>query len=100
MQHVYEKTWLAVLEACFAMSMFRGEITPLFLSLFAFLLAQKALHTLAADRVDYVSPCTDVNVHCCCGAYTAVVMRISTYTQPPNRWSRHRMSGLCTTSAC
>ena len=63
---MYEKSWITVLETCFAMTIFKDELNLLFLAQFGLLLGVKVMHWLAQERVEFVCPplrraCCDVS---------------------------------------
>ncbi|XP_076817857.1 E3 ubiquitin-protein ligase synoviolin A-like [Clavelina lepadiformis] len=53
-EHLIERAWYAVTDTCLALTMFRNEFSPLFVSAFTLLLFLKCFHWLLEDRVDYM----------------------------------------------
>ncbi|XP_011496182.1 PREDICTED: E3 ubiquitin-protein ligase synoviolin A isoform X2 [Ceratosolen solmsi marchali] len=53
-EHLMEKLWYAVTEACLAFTVFRDDFSPKFIALFTLLLFLKSFHWLAEDRIDYM----------------------------------------------
>ncbi|KAI9143300.1 hypothetical protein BKA69DRAFT_1063400 [Paraphysoderma sedebokerense] len=64
-EHLYERSWLAVTETLLAMTIFRDEFDSKFMILFAALMMLKAFHWICADRVDFIeqSPVTQISFH-------------------------------------
>ncbi len=53
-QRLFERSWIAVMEACFALTLFRDDVNATFLSKFGALLFFKALHWISLDRIELV----------------------------------------------
>lgn len=62
LEHLIERSWYAVTETCLAFTVFRDELTPKFVGLFALLLFLKCFHWLAEDRVDFMEQSPNINV--------------------------------------
>lgn len=55
-EHLYEWAWMSASECFLAMTIFRDELDARFVLCFAGLMAVKAFHWIARDRIDYVHP--------------------------------------------
>lgn len=64
-EHLYDRSWLAILDTCLALTIFRDGFDLLFVLRFGSLLFCKTFHWIIGDRVDFVS-------HICCRSYFRV----------------------------
>ncbi|KAL1914973.1 uncharacterized protein VTP21DRAFT_7678 [Calcarisporiella thermophila] len=54
-EHLYERSWYSVMEACLAMTIFREQFNAAFIWSLTMLLFCKIFHWISQDRVDYMS---------------------------------------------
>ena len=52
--HIYEGSWMVIIDSLFALSMFRSEMDLRLLITFCVLLAVKIFHWICSDRIDYM----------------------------------------------
>ena len=53
-EHLYERSWFAVMDTCLALTMFRDGFDFLFILRFGTLLFAKTFHWIIADRIDFM----------------------------------------------
>lgn len=58
-EHLYERSWFAVMDTCLALTMFRDGFDLLFIIRFATLLFCKIFHWIIGDRVDFMEQATE-----------------------------------------
>ncbi len=57
-EHLYERSWFAVMDTCLALTMFRDGFDLLFILRFGSLLFCKTFHWIIGDRVDFMDQTT------------------------------------------
>ncbi|KAJ3329005.1 E3 ubiquitin-protein ligase synoviolin, partial [Kappamyces sp. JEL0680] len=57
-EHLYERSWFAVMDTCLALTMFRDGFDLLFIVRFGTLLFCKTFHWIIGDRVDFMDQAT------------------------------------------
>ena len=55
-QHMYDRSWTALVEMCIAMTIFREEFSVRFVGLVTVLFFLKIFHWLTQHRLEYVPP--------------------------------------------
>ena len=60
-EHLYERSWFAVMDTCLALTMFRDGFDLLFVLRFGTLLFSKTFHWIIGDRVDFMDQAIDHN---------------------------------------
>lgn len=62
LEHLIERAWYALTEACLAFTVFRDDLNARFVTIFAILLFLKCFHWLAEDRVDFMERSPNINI--------------------------------------
>ncbi|KAJ3353904.1 E3 ubiquitin-protein ligase hrd1 [Allomyces javanicus] len=80
-EHLYERSWVAVTELLLAMTVFRDEFDARFTFFFLVLLFLKAFHWITADRVDFMehTPTAPFLSHLRLQSFMAALLAVDLY---------------------